>query len=146
MKTWISLALAALVGGLLLAACSAAPAATPTPAPAGRPADLAGSNWTLTELNGAAPVAGSPANLQFDAEGRVGGTTGCNNYGGSYSADGAALSVGQLFSTKMACEGALMQQEQTYLDILGRTTGFAVAGDTLTLTADGGETLVYTRA
>lgn len=150
MKTRAILAVAALIGGLILAACAAptspAPAGDSAPPPVANPdRGLEGSSWTLTDLNGAPPAASGAPTLQFDVAGSAGGTTGCNQYTGGFTVDAAALSFGQLASTKMACAPELMQQEQQYLDILGRATGYTLAGATLTITADGGETLVYSQ-
>lgn len=144
MKTRSLLAAALALAGLLLAAC-AAPTPTPTPEPA-PVTGLGGTSWTLTELDGAAPEAGSPATLEFLADGSVAGTTGCNRYFGGFTADAASLTFGQMGSTKMACEPALMEQENRYLEVIGRAASYAVAGDTLTITADDGATLVFQKA
>lgn len=131
-----SLIAALLLGGLLLAACAA---------PAGAPEGLAGTSWALSELNGAAPVA--EATLQFDGEGRLAGSAGCNRYGGGYSAEGATLAVGQLVSTKMACMAdGVMTQEADFLGILGQAASYSIAGDTLTIEAADGASLTFTRA
>jgi heat shock protein HslJ len=154
MKTRSLIAAALALAALLLAACSAptpAPEPTPEPAPEAAPgaapeAGLDGTSWTLTEIGGAAPVAGSPATLEFLADGGVAGTTGCNRYFGGFTADAASLSFGQMGSTKMACEPALMDQENRYLEIIGRAASYTLAADTLTITADDGTTLVFERA
>jgi heat shock protein HslJ len=130
---------ALLLGALLLAACGATGASGPAAA------GLAGTSWVLSDLNGAAPVA--EATLQFDAEGRLAGTTGCNRYSGGYSAEGTSLAVGQLISTKMACMAdGVMQQETNFLGALGQAASYSIAGDTLTIEAADGASLVFTRA
>jgi heat shock protein HslJ len=129
---------ALLLGALLLAACGAGASG---PAAEG----LAGTSWVLSDLNGAAPMA--EATLQFDAEGRLAGTTGCNRYSGGYSAEGTSLAVGQLISTKMACMAdGVMQQETNFLGALGQAASYSIAGDTLTIEAADGASLVFTRA
>jgi heat shock protein HslJ len=134
---------ALLLGALLLAACAAP--ASGQPAPDGAPAGLAGTSWVLSDLNGAAPVA--EATLQFDGEGRLAGSTGCNRYSGGYSVEGATMAVGQLISTKMACMAdGVMTQEADFLAVLGQAASFSVAGDTLTLEAADGATMAFTRA
>lgn len=134
---------ALLLGGLLLAACAAPSAGQP--APAGAPEGLAGTSWVLSDLNGAPPVA--EATLQFDGEGRLAGSTGCNRYSGGYSVEGATMAVGQLISTKMACmaDGA-MTQEADFLGALGQAASYSIAGDTLTIEAADGASLTFTRA
>jgi len=141
---------ALLLGALLLMACTAPATGEPAPtggtggttAPAG---ELAGTRWVLSDLNGTAPVA--EATLQFDAEGRLAGTTGCNQYGGSYSVEGANLAVGELVSTEMACTAdGVMQQELNFLNALSQATGYSIVGETLTIEAADGARLVFTRA
>jgi heat shock protein HslJ len=73
------------------------------------------------------------------ADGRVSGRSGCNNYFGSYTVDGDALTVGQLGSTMMACPEPLMQQEQAYLAALQGAETFSIEADTLSITGGGME-------
>ena len=49
-------------------------------------------------------AAGTPS-LTFDADGRYAGTDGCNRVGGSWSAKGETIDLGDMFSTMMYCEG-----------------------------------------
>ena len=44
--------------------------------------------------------------LEFNADGTVSGSDGCNQLTGSWTEDGGVISFGPLASTKMACEGA----------------------------------------
>lgn len=142
-----------LLAALALAACAAAAAPQTPPTPdAGQapayppPPGLPGTSWTLTDLNGAAPLADAVPTLALDAAGQAAGSAGCNRYFGTFAEDGAAVTFGPLGSTKMACAPAVMQQETAFLQLLGNVAGFAVAGDTLTLTTDAGATLVFARA
>jgi heat shock protein HslJ len=143
--------IAALLGVLLLAACAAPSAEQPAPTGAAGGATepaaegLAGTSWALSDLDGNPPVA--EATLQFDAEGRLAGTTGCNQYSGGYSAEGDTLAVGELISTKMACTAAgVMEQETRFLGALGQAASYSIAGDTLTIEGASGARLVFTRA
>jgi len=107
--------------------------------------DLEGQTWTLVNLNGDDPLAGRHPTLEFEA-GQVTGNTGCNHYGGSYQIDGDSIRFENLFSTEMACldpEG-IMQQEQTYLELLSAADRFERIDGTLTLSTFGGQTLVFT--
>lgn len=69
--------------------------------------------------------------MTFDSSKRsVGGNTGCNTFGGSYSASRNTISMTNLISTMRACiEGGKMQTERELLDGLRRA-------DTLELTND----------
>jgi heat shock protein HslJ len=131
----------ALVAGL--AACAAAPEPAPG-ASSGSGASaqaepLAGSSWTLTELDGRPPVPAPAAvpTLQFDArEARANGNTGCNLYNGPYAQDGDALRLGPLASTRRACtDDAANRQETAFLQALGSTTRFTRAAGVLVLYA-----------
>ncbi len=74
------------------------------------PAELVGTwEWQKTEMNDDSEVVPTEAGaftLTFAQDGRVSGTTDCNNYMGSVTVDGSSLSFGQLASTMMYCEGS----------------------------------------
>lgn len=95
-----------------------------------RISDLAGTAWELTALGEDALLEGSTITLIFDDEGRIGGTGGCNTYGGSYSVDGETISFGEVFSTMMACmQDGVMTQETTYFEALGAISRYALSDD-----------------
>jgi heat shock protein HslJ len=48
---------------------------------------------------------------------------------GEVSVDGASLTFGPLATTRMACEGALQEQERAVLDALAGVTGWALDAD-----------------
>lgn len=102
------------------------------------PADLDGSSWTLTALNGQPVVEGTTPGLSF-ADGQASGNGSCNGFGGEYTQSGSDLTFGALMSTLMACEPvAVMDQEQAYFAALSATASFLVDGGTLSLfDADG---------
>jgi heat shock protein HslJ len=119
---------------LLAAALSACRAA-------GGPDPLDGTAWVLTSINGAAPLAGRPITLSFDA-GAVQGSGGCNRYFGDYQVAGDSLTVTDLMWTEMACvEPGWMEQEADYLASLSAVDGFALADGQLSLLDAGTQTL-----
>ncbi|WP_129675431.1 META domain-containing protein [Candidatus Chloroploca sp. Khr17] len=164
MKLRMTILSALLMGMLVLAACGTAPStgSTTEPTPATTEQEtpvteeatmpetsdaLAGTSWVLTALNGAAPLSeGTPISAEFDAEGSVAGSAGCNRYFAGYTIADGTLSITQAGSTMMACEDALMAQEMAFLDQFSRATSYAIDGDTLTITIDDGTTLVFERA
>jgi heat shock protein HslJ len=111
----------------------------------GVPTDQA---WQLTEIagpNGAtiAPIPGTPPTLMFD-EGTAAGNASCNQYSGSFELDGSSLTFGLLASTQMFCgEPGAMAQEAAYLAALDTVDSWAIDGETLTLSSNGGPVLVY---
>jgi heat shock protein HslJ len=102
------------------------------------PHPLTGSAWILTSFNDREPVSDYQPTLQFEAD-QVSGTTGCNNYGGTYQINGDTIKLEGVFSTEMAClnpEG-LMDQEQLFLETLRDVVKFSLADGELILSADG---------
>src|SRR5699024_5995752 len=106
-------------GGLLLGACSsdagsdtddtAAPAAVAETVPTA--ADLSDAVYDLSEITGHTLVADSTVELVFDS-GTVSVHAGCNRMCGAFSIDDGALETPQLAATLMACDQALMDQDQ----------------------------------
>lgn len=100
---------------------------------------LTGNSWRLTAYNaGGKLVAPGPESmilLEFRPDGLMGGTTGCNNYSGSYHTEGEIISFSEIGSTEKYCtvpEG-VMNSEQQYLLHLRNATRYSVAKDELTL-------------
>jgi heat shock protein HslJ len=111
------------------------------------PEPLVGTTWTLDSLYTAdavsSVIAGTTITAVFGEDGRVSGSAGCNNYFGSYTVTGSSLPISSVGSTKMYCQGTgIMQQESTYLASLGRTAGFTINGNRLSLADANGTTLL----
>jgi heat shock protein HslJ len=109
-------------------------------------ANLEGSNWILTSLNGVGLVPGSSITAAFGDDGRLSGSSGCNRYSASYEVSGSSLTIGQAMSTLMACEEALMAQESAYLAALASTAGYVMTADQLTLRDASGSSLLVFKA
>ncbi|MCW5876824.1 MAG: META domain-containing protein [Anaerolineales bacterium] len=129
---------------LLMAACGA-------PAAPGEPqSELAGTSWVLTSLNGNTQVGeaigSQPVTISFEADGRVSGFSGCNGFGGDYEADArdGSLSFSPLVSTLIACEEPIMSVEQAFFAALQNAGGYAISGNTLTISSNG-DTLEFAR-
>jgi putative lipoprotein len=105
--------------------------------------ELEGRTWRLMSVNGQLAAPGSAATISFSA-GKVAGSTGVNQFGGSYRAGGGSLTLSDLASTLMAsADPALNAQEQAVLGVLQSELTYRVSGAQLTLSSAGG-TLVYT--
>jgi heat shock protein HslJ len=111
-------------------------------------ASLEGTMWTLESFvqgeTVTSLIAGTTITLQLDA-GRMTGSAGCNNYGGSYTLEDGELTVNELVWTEMACmdpEG-VMEQEERYLSILNNATRLELEGGQLTLRTPDGRGLVF---
>ncbi|MFC1466661.1 MAG: META domain-containing protein [Candidatus Brachytrichaceae bacterium NZ_4S206] len=105
------------------------------------PNALAGTSWTLATLGGQPPVADTAVTLNFEADGRAGGSDGCNTFGGPYQVSGDALKFGALIGTLVACEAPIMAQADAFRSALEQTARFTVANDTLTLLDTNGNAL-----
>ncbi len=104
---------------------------------------LDGTSWRLVQ---AASEAIDPASITITAtfvDGRIGGTSGVNTYGGSYTAraDGV-FSVGELMMTEMAGPEPAMRAEAAYVDLLARARRCEVAGSKLTLFDESGRSIL----
>ncbi|MFN8483274.1 MAG: META domain-containing protein [Anaerolineae bacterium] len=120
-----------------------------TPAPTVAPAaTMGGTSWTLAEMSGKPPISSpKPVTMQFDAEGRVAGSAGCNQYSASYTEDAGQLRVGQARSTRIACmQPGVMEQEAAFLKALSAAATVTRDGDRLQVTTADGVRLVFTKS
>lgn len=103
-----------------LAACGESASVTPAPAAADLKTSLWPSSWIATEIAGKPVVTGSEPTLIFDADGKVSGNGTCNRFAGPSTIEAGTLKFGALISTKMACVGeGLNEQETAYFAALG---------------------------
>jgi heat shock protein HslJ len=67
----------------------------------------------LTALNGADLVPGTLITAEFNEEGVVAGSSGCNNYIAGYEVDGDRITFesGSAATTRMMCPEPVMEQE-----------------------------------
>jgi heat shock protein HslJ len=108
---------------------------------------LAGTEWHLVSLGPAGGesglVAGTTVTLNFGEDGRASGSTGCNNYGGTYQVRGDTISFIRLMSTRRAClDQNASQQEQRFLSALESANRFRLASNRLTIFSDRNRTVL----
>lgn len=85
--------------------------------------ELAGTQWTVVEIDGRAPIGSERLTAQFGVDGRVAGNSGCNQFSGPYIQDGSSVRFGELLSTRRACvDEDRQRQENRVLAILGGET------------------------
>ena len=128
--------------GRFLAGCCRIPG---DQAAAAAPA-LEGPGWRLTGMPGkdAAALAALPRPVRVRLEGgRVTGSSGCNNLMGSYRLDGNRLTLGPLAGSMMACPEPGMSIENAFKGAFAGTLRYAIKGDRLSLTSEGGATLSF---
>ena len=108
---------------------------------------LADSAWVLKDLVGSEAIAGGRATLAFSEDGKVSGNGSCNRFFGTVKVEGQTIHFGPLGSTRMACAGALMEQETKYLNALQAARRFEWKERELVLYCTGYEKpLRFTRA
>jgi heat shock protein HslJ len=106
----------------------------------GEGGSLKDTSWELASINGVAPLQGTTISLTFEGN-SLGGSAGCNSYGGEYKLSGGKITIGSLMSTEMACmEEGVMEQESAYLQALTGELEYSLSGDSLTI-----DDLVFTR-
>lgn len=130
--------------------------ATPTEAPAEEAAPteepaqestgsaLEGVTWQVAEFVAAdgsatAPVADAIITFQ---NGQITGNGGCNGFFAGYTLDGSALTITLGGRTSMACEDAIMAQEDAILAALGQVASYEVADAQINLLGEDGTALL----
>jgi heat shock protein HslJ len=110
--------------------------------PTGFPTGLENTQWSLVSFGAPGAdqplVEGSAITLML-AGGKVGGSGGCNSYGGTYQVDGNNITFGEIIHTERACADQTMtEQEQRYFQALQSAREYQVNGDQLEITYDNG--------
>jgi heat shock protein HslJ len=115
--------------------------------------ELAGTSWIVTSYNNGEQavvgvLAGSQLTVEFDADGGLSGSAGCNRYTATYAAQEQSLSIGPAASTRMMCAepAGVMEQEAQFLKTLETVATYRIGGNRLELrTADGALALSLSR-
>lgn len=121
-----------------------APAVVPDPAPT---AALTAKTWHWVEARYEdgrilTPKRVDAFTLTFNADGSFGITTDCNGGGGTYTNQNGTLTLGDMMSTLMFCEGS---QEGEYQQLLGGVSGyhFTEAGELVLELKSAGGTVLF---
>lgn len=120
-----------------------APRAAAAPAPVSA-ATLVGTRWV-----GVADASVDKRHLpwlEFVAEGRVSGYTGCNLLHGGWRNDAGTIRFGPLVTTKRGCAGPEGDMERRVLAVLNEQSRVSREGDKLVISAAGGERLEFVQA
>ncbi|MCC9624724.1 META domain-containing protein [Thalassospira sp. MA62] len=132
---------ACLATTLMLGACNSTTGPTEPDMPSNWSA-VTTQTWQLTRVKEkqATIVPMSPvfASARFGDDGKVTGSTGCNQYFADYSHDDGGLQFGQIGATKMYCVDAAMEVENALLAALPKVTDWQIEnGDLMLLDGDG---------
>lgn len=117
----------------LLSACSVAAFKDP----------LNGTSWTLTSIDNTPPLGNASVTVEFTG-GKIGGSSGCNSYGGSYKVSGQKISTDSIAMTLMACmDPGVMEQEQAFLEYLQDAQTFKLDEGQLQIFRSDGKSLSF---
>ncbi|ACK49562.1 protein of unknown function DUF306 Meta and HslJ [Methylocella silvestris BL2] len=75
-------------------------------------------SWLAEDIRGAGVIDRSRTTLDISPAGRASGSGGCNRFQGAAKIAGAAIAFGPLVSTRMACPGAIGDQERKFFEAL----------------------------
>lgn len=111
---------------------------------AAAPDALENTFWVLESFEEQGEVTavleGAPVTLEFGEAGLVGGSGGCNSYGGQVVIGEGTISFSEVVSTLMACaDEGLMDQEARFHQALESASEYQLSGDRLQIFYDGGE-------
>ncbi|MBP9121181.1 MAG: META domain-containing protein [Ignavibacterium sp.] len=95
---------------------------------------LGGKEWNVTSILGKTldaneSMKGLPS-VNFGENGKLFGSTGCNNFNGSFKLDGTSLTLDPGAITKMFCPDSY---EQDFLSAVKQVTNVKIDGSTLNL-------------
>jgi heat shock protein HslJ len=114
---------------------------------------LAGTSWQLINEVPAAVEAtpevdsmAHPITLTFEAEGQAVGHGGCNSYSTTYALVGTTITFGDIISTRMACEGDIMQSEQDFFAALSSASQYGLTDERLYIRYADGSRLAFEKA
>ena len=88
---------------------------------------LQGTAWWVEDIAGKGVIDMSHTTIDFTQEGKVAGDTGCNRYFGGVEIGDGDITVGALAGTRKACPEALMNQETSFYEAMGKVVSWEIA-------------------
>jgi heat shock protein HslJ len=127
-----------LIGTVLIASTLALSACGGGSTAGGDPQSLVDTGYAVTTItvDGTQREVLGPVEIAFTAD-SISVMTPCNGMSGPVTYSESTLSVGALAQTKMACEPALMEQDQVIADALAANPTWQLAGEQITITGGG---------
>jgi putative lipoprotein len=87
---------------------------------------LFGSEWIAEDIDGGGVIDNAHSTIMFEADGKLSGSGGCNNFSGQAKVDGYKMEIGPLAATQRACVPALSDQEQKFFQAITNTRSFEI--------------------
>jgi heat shock protein HslJ len=111
-------------------------------------AELVGTDWVLQSIvqgDVVSSIAGEPATLRLEPGGTFKGSTGCRTFSGRWVTANGGITPTEFGMDQTECPPDLAAQDSHVTSVI---EGFraSIDGQTLTLTGDGGDGLIYTAA
>lgn len=108
---------------------------------------LVGKEWRLVSLGiigeESRVVPGTTVSLRFGDAGRASGSTGCNNFSGTYSVRGDTISFGAMVSTRRAClDQRANEQEERFLAAFASARRFRIVSPRLSIHYNNGRSVL----
>ncbi len=127
-----------LIGTVLIASTLALSACGGGSTAGGDPQSLVDTGYAVTTItvDGTQREVLGPVEIAFTAD-SISVMTPCNGMSGPVTYSESTLSVGAVAQTKMACEPALMEQDQVIADALAANPTWQLAGEQVTITGGG---------
>lgn len=108
---------------------------------------LVGKEWRLVSMGTIGEegrvVPGTTVSLRFGDAGRASGSTGCNNFSGTYSVRGDTISFGAMVSTRRAClDQRANEQEERFLAAFASARRFRIVSSRLNIYYNNGRSVL----
>lgn len=107
------------------------------------PSSVEGVPWVLVSGVDVDGWEASAPSISFGEDGTASGSSGCNQWGGSYTFDGDTLELGEIAMTSMGCPPPADEVERAYMDALEQANRWRVEDGELVLLDDDAELLRY---
>ena len=98
--------------------------------------------WMIQAIKGKVILADSNPTLQFNKNGQLAATAGCNNMSSGYELDEKNLNIGMVMATRKMCSESLMEQETRLMQVLGADIQYSIDGTTLVPSNANGDKLL----
>lgn len=95
--------------------------------------------WLVEDIGGRGVVDIAQSTVEFDGEGGVHGSGGCNLVNGPVAIERGNLRFGLLITTRRACPPALMDQEEKFLVALYSVRSYRLEGPFLLMSNEAGD-------
>lgn len=98
--------------------------------------------WEVHSINGTPVSAPNKPTITWD-EGKVSGSSGCNQFSGSFQQQGNSLELSEIAMTQRACIAPYDAIEQQFTSALNNLTGFSLVSDgTVAFVGTNGQTMM----